>query len=145
MTDDCNCPQPEETFMSYYRCRPLTSRQEESISRYSNGIDKSTILEAAEALKSQGHAIIQYVIKDNKIYAKNHTSINGFRMFFDRFFKSLARKVQLPDSEFLINLGDWPVVNPRSRGFKDSKNQIFPVFSGCLDGKFFFFFFFFFH
>jgi hypothetical protein len=34
----------------------------------------------------------------------------GFKAFLDDMLYSLARKVRLPDTEFLLNLGDWPQV-----------------------------------
>lgn len=34
----------------------------------------------------------------------------GFKKFLDNMLHSLARKVRLPDTEFLFNLGDWPQV-----------------------------------
>ncbi|KAL9976452.1 hypothetical protein ACROYT_G013755 [Oculina patagonica] len=44
-------------------------------------------------------------------------------MFMDNILLSLARKVVLPDMEFFVNLGDWPLV-------KLNTNPI-PVFSWC--------------
>jgi hypothetical protein len=34
----------------------------------------------------------------------------GFKAFLDDMLYSLARKIRLPDSEFLLNLGDWPQI-----------------------------------
>lgn len=44
-------------------------------------------------------------------------------MFMDSMLLSLARKVHLPDMEFFVNLGDWPLVS--------KNNEIFPIFSWC--------------
>lgn len=41
-------------------------------------------------------------------------------MFWDNILLSLARKVQLPDLELLVNLGDWPLVH-KEREFKDMR------------------------
>lgn len=43
-------------------------------------------------------------------------------MFIDKILLSLARKTKLPDVEFFMNLGDWPL---SSAEFK------FPIFSWC--------------
>lgn len=36
---------------------------------------------------------------------------------------SLARKVNLPDTEFFVNLGDWPLVT--------DSHEVYPIFSWC--------------
>lgn len=41
----------------------------------------------------------------------------------DSILLSLTRKVLLPDIEFFVNLGDWPLVP------KEGKN--YPIFSWC--------------
>lgn len=41
----------------------------------------------------------------------------------DSVLLSLARKVILPDVEFFMNLGDWPLV--------PKKKLIYPIFSWC--------------
>lgn len=44
-------------------------------------------------------------------------------MFMDSILLSLSRKVKLPNMEFFVNLGDWPLVN--------EKSEKFPIFSWC--------------
>lgn len=46
-------------------------------------------------------------------------------MFFDEFIKSVARKTHLPDTQFLVNLGDWPL-SSRQESLKP-----LPIFSWC--------------
>jgi hypothetical protein len=41
----------------------------------------------------------------------------------DAILLSLARKVVLPDIEFFVNLGDWPLVPDTS--------ALYPIFSWC--------------
>ena len=41
----------------------------------------------------------------------------------DSVLLSLARKVILPDVEFFMNLGDWPLA--------PKKEMIYPIFSWC--------------
>lgn len=41
----------------------------------------------------------------------------------DSILLSLARKVRLPDIEFYVNLGDWPLV-PKNK-------EPLPIFSWC--------------
>nr|XP_036876105.1 protein O-glucosyltransferase 3 isoform X2 [Manis javanica] len=54
-------------------------------------------------------AIIHYTILDNHIYRRSLGKYTDFKMFSDEILLSLARKVLLPDLEFYINLGDWPL------------------------------------
>lgn len=44
-------------------------------------------------------------------------------MFMDNILLSLARKAVLPDIEFFVNLGDWPLVN--------KNDKTFAIFSWC--------------
>ena len=55
------------------------------------------------------HSLCQYVIKDNKIYRRTYGEHVGFKMFMDAMLLSLTRKLRLPDLEFFVNLGDWPL------------------------------------
>lgn len=41
----------------------------------------------------------------------------------DSILLSITRKVLLPDIEFFVNLGDWPLVS--------NKSNIYPIFSWC--------------
>lgn len=71
------------------------------------------------------HSLVHYKIIDNKVYRKTHGSIVDFKMFVDATVLSLARKVKLPDVEFFVNLGDWPLetLHPKNGGL--------PVLSWC--------------
>ena len=59
-----------------------------------------------------------------KIFRRCYGQHVDFKMFVDAILLSLARKVQLPDMEFFINLGDWPLVTKRD-------NPRLPIFSWC--------------
>ncbi|RXG70620.1 KDEL motif-containing protein 1 [Armadillidium vulgare] len=48
----------------------------------------------------------------------------GFSMFMDNILHSLARKMILPDFEFIVNLGDWPLSENKVK-------PIIPIFSWC--------------
>lgn len=68
-------------------------------------------------------SLCHYVIKNTQIYNKCYGKYVGFKMFMDSMLLSLARKVNLPDMEFFVNLGDWPLVN--------KGDEVFPIFSWC--------------
>lgn len=68
-------------------------------------------------------SLCHYVIKDNNIYNKCYGKYVGFKMFMDAMLLSLHRKAVLPDVEFFVNLGDWPLVR--------EQKEIYPIFSWC--------------
>ncbi|XP_030751134.1 protein O-glucosyltransferase 2-like [Sitophilus oryzae] len=74
--------------------------------------------------KPQSVSLCHYIIKDNQIYRKCYGKYVGFNMFSDSILLSLARKAFLPDLEFFVNLGDWPL---SSKNLPDK----FPIFSWC--------------
>eukprot|EP01127_Copromyxa_protea_P020493 TRINITY_DN6873_c0_g1_i2.p1 TRINITY_DN6873_c0_g1~~TRINITY_DN6873_c0_g1_i2.p1 ORF type:complete len:380 (+),score=65.91 TRINITY_DN6873_c0_g1_i2:571-1710(+) len=76
-----------------------------------------------EATRLFSTATMHYTIKDNKIYGRRLGSVTDFRMFTDFFLLHLQRQVRLPDSEFVFNLGDYPVAT-RDR-------EHIPIFSWC--------------
>ncbi|XP_075056081.1 protein O-glucosyltransferase 2 isoform X3 [Mixophyes fleayi] len=69
-------------------------------------------------------SLCHYTIKDNKIYIKTYGVHVGFRIFMDSLLLSLTSKVKVPDVEFFVNLGDWPLE-------KRKVLPIHPIFSWC--------------
>ncbi|MBN3307191.1 KDEL1 protein, partial [Amia calva] len=80
-----------------------------------------TITQIMQDLQSLCH----YTIKDNQVYIKTHGEHVGFRIFMDALLLSLTRKVKVPDIEFFVNLGDWPLEK------RKPKEKIYPIFSWC--------------
>lgn len=68
-------------------------------------------------------SLCHYVIKDTEIYNKCYGKYVGFKMFIDSMLLSLSKKAILPDLEFFVNLGDWPLVSKAV--------EMFPIFSWC--------------
>lgn len=66
-------------------------------------------------------SLCHYVIMNNNVYRKCYGKYVGFKMFVDSILLSLCRKVNMPDLELFVNLGDWPL----------SKNPDWPIFSWC--------------
>ena len=60
-----------------------------------------------------------------QVYWKAHGSIIDFKMHVEAILLSLTRKVWLPDFEFLLNVGDWPLEKRRV------SQKPAPVFSWC--------------
>ncbi|KRT79509.1 hypothetical protein AMK59_7400, partial [Oryctes borbonicus] len=67
-------------------------------------------------------SLCHYIIKDNSIYRKCYGKYTGFKMFMDSILLSLAKVVTLPDVEFFVNLGDWPLSSLAAK---------YPIFSWC--------------
>lgn len=72
-------------------------------------------------------AVVHYTILNNHIYRRSLGKYTDFKMFSDEILLSLARKVTLPDLEFYINLGDWPLEH---RKVNDTPGPI-PIISWC--------------
>lgn len=72
---------------------------------------------------TRSYSLCHYQIKSNRLYRNCYGEYVGFSQFFDAIFNSLLRKTTLPDTEFIVNLGDWPL---------SSKSQPpIPIFSWC--------------
>ncbi|KAI6222194.1 KDEL domain-containing protein-containing protein 2 [Aphelenchoides besseyi] len=59
--------------------------------------------------KKYSVAYCHYRILDNEVYRKCYGQHTGFRMFSDEILTSMTRKMKLPNFDFLMNLGDWPL------------------------------------
>ncbi|KAK8382921.1 hypothetical protein O3P69_011463 [Scylla paramamosain] len=89
-------------------------------------VDFDSILNAAaKRFDAAGsRSFCNYVVKNNQMYRKCYGQHVGFNMFMDNILQSLLRKMLLPDIEFIINLGDWPLVDPKVK-------PLLPIFSWC--------------
>lgn len=72
---------------------------------------------------SDGH-FAHYTIMKNKVYRRTIGTITDFKMFSDELLLSVTRKIRLPDIEFVVNLGDWPVE-------KKASDSPVPIISWC--------------
>ncbi|KAM8977647.1 protein O-glucosyltransferase 3 [Pelodytes ibericus] len=72
-------------------------------------------------------AIVHYTVLNNNIYRRSLGKYTDFKMFSDEILLSLARKVRLPDFEFYINVGDWPVEHRKAN---DTPGPL-PMISWC--------------
>ncbi|XP_044297375.1 protein O-glucosyltransferase 3 isoform X2 [Varanus komodoensis] len=72
-------------------------------------------------------AIVHYTILNNHIYRRSLGKYTDFKMFSDEMLLSLARKVRLPDIEFYLNVGDWPVEHRKAN---DTPGPL-PIISWC--------------
>ncbi|CAL4109437.1 unnamed protein product, partial [Meganyctiphanes norvegica] len=73
---------------------------------------------------SQNKPVCSHFGTTNEIFRKCYGQHVGFNMFMDNILHSMARKMILPDIEFIVNLGDWPLVDPKV-------TPLLPIFSWC--------------
>ncbi|XP_067934132.1 protein O-glucosyltransferase 3-like isoform X2 [Watersipora subatra] len=124
--ENCNCPNNNVSeWLSALECPASYDQLDEDLEPF-HSLDMRRV--EAEVHRrwpkrpGQG-ALMHYVVKNGRVYSKEVGSICGFKMFSDSILLSLLRKVPLPDIEFFINLGDWPIVQ--------ESNQLLPIFSWC--------------
>lgn len=123
--EGCDCPQPSgSVWHSHMHCPSSYPQIEQDLALFPR-VDLER--NAQEITQRFGHrqSLCHYTIKDNKVYIKTMGEHVGFRIFMDAFLLSLTRKVRLPDIEFFVNLGDWPLEKR-----KDPEN-LHPIFSWC--------------
>ncbi|XP_020295225.1 KDEL motif-containing protein 1-like isoform X2 [Pseudomyrmex gracilis] len=123
--EECYCPNLSVTnWLHNYQCQKSYTQIYSDLSPFSD-IDFAKIRQ--NIIKTYNRptsvSICHYVLKSNKIYRRCYGQYVGFKIFMDAILLSLARKVVLPDIEFFVNLGDWPLVL--------DKGPLYPIFSWC--------------
>lgn len=143
--EDCNCPEKSfERWSANFQCNETYKQMDNDLKVFKN-VDFNVLRPKILALydKPTTYSICNYVILKNQvfeayyyvrnthqffifflqIYRKCYGKYVGFKMFMDSILLSLARKVSLPDTEFFVNLGDWPLAS--------KNNEPLPIFSWC--------------
>ncbi|CRL01387.1 CLUMA_CG014350, isoform A [Clunio marinus] len=122
--EQCECPRNMNKVMNAMKC-PSFNRQINHDLKPFPQVNftkiKAQVLKQFQNFKSS--SLCNYLVKRNKIYRKCYGQYTGFSMFMDNMLVSLTNKVYLPDFEFFINLGDWPLI-------RKSAHNI-PIFSWC--------------
>ena len=123
--ENCDCPlEDSAAWLREMNCSETIFQIQKDLAHFPT-VDPEKI--AAEIPKrfGQRQSLCHYTLKDNKVYIKTHGEHVGFRIFMDAILLSLTRKVRMPDVEFFVNLGDWPLEK------KKSNSNIQPIFSWC--------------
>lgn len=129
LSDACDCPTSIENWLTTHNCPAKIFQIDNDLKPFRNvnfTILRSKILEKYNNPGSV--SLCNYLIKDNQVYRECHGKYTGFKMFMDAVLMSLVRKVRLPDTEFFVNLGDWPLVK---KGGHARTTGPYPVFSWC--------------
>ncbi|EZA48857.1 KDEL motif-containing protein [Ooceraea biroi] len=123
--EECYCPNPSvTTWLHHYQCQQNYTQMHHDLSSFLS-VDFDRIRESIIKRYDQPSSvsICHYILKSNKIYRRCYGQHVGFKIFMDAILLSLARKVVLPDIEFFVNLGDWPLV--------PNAGPLYPIFSWC--------------
>ncbi|CAG7669073.1 unnamed protein product [Allacma fusca] len=123
----CNCPKLESiNWLVRANCTRNHQQIDSDLGPFTSVNFSSVLEQAIERFYQPGsHSFCHYVIKDNKVYRKCYGQHVGFHIFPDSLLLTLIRTMYLRDMEFIINLGDWPLVN------KDKVKPLIPIFSWC--------------
>uniref|UniRef100_A0A8C6UZK6 Protein O-glucosyltransferase 2 n=1 Tax=Neogobius melanostomus TaxID=47308 RepID=A0A8C6UZK6_9GOBI len=123
--EGCNCPQPSgDLWEKHMKCPGSFAQIDKDLSVF-NSLDPDLISTEVPVRFGQRQSLCHYTIKNNKVYVKTFGEHVGFRIFMDAILLSITRKVLLPDIEFFVNLGDWPLEK------RKSTDKIHPILSWC--------------
>ncbi|XP_063160749.1 protein O-glucosyltransferase 2 isoform X2 [Candoia aspera] len=123
--ENCDCPQEDgNAWLELMSCPQAILQIQRDLAHFPT-IDPDNIATEIPQRFGQRQSLCHYTIKDNKIYIKTHGEHVGFRIFMDALLLSLTRKVKMPDVEFFVNLGDWPLEK------RKSSQDVHPIFSWC--------------
>ena len=118
----CSCPEPIPDFKDKYKCPAEFPTLQKAFEPFKE-IDLDRLLVNGEPQKFYSRSAMYYVIKDQKLYRKSLSTMDGFKGMAESMLLSLLRKVKLPDVEFVFDLGDWPT--------KQEGDNPVPVFGWC--------------
>ncbi|MBN3304157.1 KDEL2 protein, partial [Amia calva] len=123
----CDCPEMDpqawQTAMSCPDQEPQISMDFASFPQ----IDLQRLRQEVPKRFSQRGGLIHYTVVNNQVYRQTLGKYTDFKMFSDEILLSLTRKVRLPDVEFYINVGDWPM---EKRKVNDTPGPV-PIISWC--------------
>ncbi|XP_018024379.1 protein O-glucosyltransferase 2 isoform X2 [Hyalella azteca] len=123
--ESCYCPEGTlEEWLTVAGCPASVPQVEEDLAPFPAVHFSEVLREAKDRYyRPAARSFCHYVVKTNEIYRHCYGQHVDFKMFMDNMLLSMARKMVLPDTEFIINLGDWPLV--------EKKLPPIPVFSWC--------------
>ncbi|EJW86154.1 KDEL domain-containing protein-containing protein 2 [Wuchereria bancrofti] len=137
----CDCPKRiVSQWMQESGCTSQHSQLDSDLSQWStiNFEEVLTIVKKkwASPQHRRSSALCHYQIIENNLYRQCFGEYTGFRIFVDAAFTSLMRKMYLPNTEFIFNLGDWPLAKAESDlvpmiswcGSKDTADIVMPTY-----------------
>lgn len=128
-SEKCDCPQDIDQWLINYGCDSTYEQIQNDLKpfpRVNLTELRPRMLKAFDRPASV--SICNYVIKNNQIFRNCYGQHVGFKMFVDALVEALVKLVKLPDVEFMVNLGDWPLVK---KGGLSRTHGPYPMFSWC--------------
>ncbi|KAA8588333.1 hypothetical protein FQN60_001527 [Etheostoma spectabile] len=106
--EGCDCPQPSgPVWEADMHCPQTFSQIERDLALYAS-VDPDRNAQEIPQRFGQRQSLCHYTVQDNKVYVR-----------------TFGEHVQLPDVEFFVNLGDWPLEK------RKPTEKIHPIFSWC--------------
>ncbi|KAM8975085.1 protein O-glucosyltransferase 2 [Pelodytes ibericus] len=123
-SEECYCPElNSKVWLKHMSCKESIAQIHRDL-RHFPSVDPDKISIEIPERFGERQSLCHYTIKHNKVYIKTYGEHVGFRIFMDSLLLSLTSKVKVPDIEFFVNLGDWPL---EQRKVLDTH----PIFSWC--------------
>ncbi|XP_053505505.1 protein O-glucosyltransferase 3 [Ictalurus furcatus] len=124
--EDCDCPDEDaEAWLSVMKCPSADPQIEQDFSAFPS-IELQQVRQEVP-LRFSNRGVIHYTIISNQLHRRALGKYTDFKMFSDEMLLSLTRKVRVPDVEFFINVGDWPL---ETRKVSDVPRPL-PIISWC--------------
>ncbi|XP_025784707.1 KDEL motif-containing protein 2 [Puma concolor] len=124
----CECPEEDpQAWQKTLSCPTKEPQIAKDFASFPSINLQQMLNEVPKRFGDERGAIVHYTILNNHIYRRSLGKYTDFKMFSDEILLSLARKVLLPDIEFYINLGDWPLEH---RKVNESPGPL-PIISWC--------------
>ena len=138
-SDSCHCPVARlDQWRTDNSCPASSPQMRRDLDRFSSGVDmREAVLEARKLLSHGGSQCwCHYVVKVGKVYRRCYGQHTGFRMFWDSLLSWLTRRAVIPDTEILVNLGDWPLIKTSDKpipmiswcGSSDTSDMVLPTY-----------------
>lgn len=125
--ESCVCPERDPSvWRSALQCPEDEPQIQQDFLSFPS-IDLQRLLREVPERFSRRGGLLHYSLVNNQLHRRSLGKYTDFKMFSDEMLLSLARKVKLPDVEFYINVGDWPMEN-RKAG--DEPGPL-PIISWC--------------
>lgn len=129
-SDKCNCPQSMEKWLLNNKCEQKYEQIKTDLHPFTKVIMSDVRKKVSKVFENRVKttALCNYVILNSRIYRTCFGEHVGFNMFMDNLLQSLVKWVKLPDTEFYVNLGDWPLAK---KGRISRVTGPLPIFSWC--------------
>ncbi|XP_067632235.1 protein O-glucosyltransferase 2-like [Eurosta solidaginis] len=130
-SERCYCPQDLNLWLLHNNCpSPLDDKQIAWDLHSFKRVNFSAIRENLLRRYNQPESVslCHYVVKQQQVWRQCYGKYTGFKMFMDATLLALGRVAALPDMEFYLNLGDWPL---SKKGGQQRTSGPYPIFSWC--------------